>query len=90
MARTQKIRNSTRPTIAFLLDSTARSRPPPRRRTASGCAVAAVEVSTRSAVIGRYAFARARGSSQAIAKSQMSSATSTATVNSMNSACMSG
>ncbi len=39
---------------------------------------------------GCYAFARERGSSQAMAKSQIRSATSTATVNSMNRACMSG
>ena len=66
------------------------SSPPPRRRVGGLAARRAVVVSTSSAVIAAHAFARARGSSQAIAKSQISSATSTATVNSMNSACISG
>src|SRR5205085_2168265 len=39
---------------------------------------------------GSYPFARDRGSSQAIAKSHTSTATSTATVKSMNRVCISG
>ena len=45
---------------------------------------------TSSEVIVSYPFARERGSSQAIAKSHTSTATSTATVKSMNRTCMTG
>ena len=89
MASTQKTRKMTRPTMALRLASSARQNPPRRRRCGVGAPAGAVVVAT-SAVIGAYPFARARGSSQAIAKSQSSTATSTATVNSMNSTCISG
>ena len=75
--------------MAFRLPRTADHRPPPARRRTGGGVPAGVLVSTSSAVTG-YPLSRARGSNQAVATSQSSTATRTATVNSMNSACMSG
>src|SRR5262245_36940943 len=86
-ATTQNTNNMPSPTWPLRLRRTAPQNPPRRRATVS--TGGAPEVSTSNAVMV-HALARERGSSTAIANSHISSASNTATVNSMNSACMSG
>ena len=84
----QKIRNRTSPTVALgLRRSAVHTRPPRGPAIVDGLGRRRLDQKTghRS-----YPFARARGSSHAIAMSQTNTATSTATVNSMNSTCISG
>ena len=90
MASTQKTPNSDQAEQG--LAAAAAPRPTVHRRPGAGSAggPVAAAVSDEQCCHRGYPFARARGSSQAIAKSQSRTATRTATVNSMNRACMSG
>ena len=75
--------------MALRLCRMADHRPPPLRRVVGVGSVAGA-VPTRMAVMVGYPFARARGSSQNVAKSQSSTAMSTASVTSRKSACSKG